>query len=66
MPKSVLGKGRVIITGESNTIPEHYIPAFKPAKIFMEQVKKTYKPGPGEGPKEPESDEVIFTPKILR
>ena len=37
--------GRIITRGESIVIPEHYIPAFKPAKIFMEQVKKNYKPG---------------------
>lgn len=36
--------GRIISRGETVVIPEHYIPAFKPAKIFMEQVKK-YKPG---------------------
>jgi DNA-binding protein HU-beta len=35
--------GRVISRGETIVIPEHYIPAFKPAKVFMEQVKK-YKP----------------------
>jgi DNA-binding protein HU-beta len=35
--------GRIISRGETVVIPEHYIPAFKPAKIFMDQVKK-YKP----------------------
>lgn len=37
--------GRIISRGESIVIPEHYIPAFKPAKTFMDQVKK-YKPEP--------------------
>ncbi len=37
--------GRNISKGEAVVIPEHYIPAFKPAKIFVEQVKKNYKPG---------------------
>lgn len=49
--------GRIITRGESIIIPEHYIPAFKPAKVFMEQVKNGYKPGPGEGPKPPVEDE---------
>jgi DNA-binding protein HU-beta len=31
--------GRHIQEGRSIEIPEHYIPAFKPAKIFVEQVK---------------------------
>jgi DNA-binding protein HU-beta len=37
--------GRIIAKNETVVIPEHYIPAFKPAKSFMEQVKK-YKPAP--------------------
>ena len=37
--------GRIISRNETIVIPEHYIPAFKPAKIFMDQVKKNYKPG---------------------
>ena len=37
--------GRIITRNETVVIPEHYIPAFKPAKIFMEQVKKHHKPG---------------------
>lgn len=49
--------GRIITRGESIVIPEHYIPAFKPAKVFMEQVKKTYKPAPGEEPKGPVEDD---------
>ena len=32
--------GRNIKKGASIEIPEHYIPSFKPAKVFMEQVKK--------------------------
>ena len=36
--------GRIISKGESIVIPEHYIPAFKPAKIFLQQVKKNYHP----------------------
>ena len=32
--------GRHIKKGKSIEIPEHYIPSFKPAKIFNEQVKK--------------------------
>jgi DNA-binding protein HU-beta len=43
--------GRIITRGESIVIPEHYIPAFKPAKVFMDQVKKHRKPG-DEAPKE--------------
>src|SRR5688572_27282799 len=35
--------GRIISRGESIVIPEHYIPAFKPAEVFMDEVKK-YKP----------------------
>lgn len=31
--------GRHIKKGKSIEIPEHFIPAFKPAKVFMEQVK---------------------------
>ena len=31
--------GRNIKRGKAIQIPEHYIPAFKPAKIFMEEVK---------------------------
>jgi len=32
--------GRHIKKNEAIEIPEHYIPAFKPANIFMEQVKE--------------------------
>jgi DNA-binding protein HU-beta len=31
--------GRNIKKGKSIEIPEHYIPSFKPAKIFVEEVK---------------------------
>jgi DNA-binding protein HU-beta len=31
--------GRHIKKNEAIEIPEHYIPAFKPAKVFIEQVK---------------------------
>lgn len=31
--------GRHIKKNEAIEIPEHYIPAFKPAKVFMEHVK---------------------------
>jgi len=31
--------GRNIKKGASINIPEHFIPSFKPAKVFMEQVK---------------------------
>ncbi len=31
--------GRNIKKNESIVIPEHYIPAFKPAKVFIDQVK---------------------------
>ncbi len=37
--------GRIITRNETVVIPAHYIPAFKPAKIFLDQVKKNYKPG---------------------
>jgi len=37
--------GRIISRGESIVIPEHYIPAFKPAQIFIDQVKKHCLPG---------------------
>ena len=32
--------GRHIKENRSIEIPEHYIPAFKPAKVFVEQVKE--------------------------
>ena len=35
--------GRNIKEGKSIVIPEHFIPAFKPAKVFVEQVKENVK-----------------------
>lgn len=35
--------GRIISKGQSIVIPEHYIPAFKPAKTLAEKVKKGVK-----------------------
>jgi DNA-binding protein HU-beta len=35
--------GRNIKKNIAIEIPEHYIPAFKPAKVFADQVKKTTK-----------------------
>jgi len=35
--------GRNIKKGKSIVIPEHYIPSFKPAKIFVEAVRKKVK-----------------------
>ena len=32
--------GRNIKRNEPIIIPEHYVPAFKPAKVFVDQVKK--------------------------
>ena len=32
--------GRIIKRNETIVIPEHYIPAFKPAKTFVDAVKK--------------------------
>jgi DNA-binding protein HU-beta len=40
--------GRHIKEGKSIVIPEHYIPAFKPAKIFVEQVKENVSAAPDE------------------
>ena len=36
-------KGRNITKNKTIIIPEHYIPAFKPAKTFAEKVKKNVK-----------------------
>ena len=35
--------GRNIKKNTTIIIPEHFIPAFKPAKVFMERVKKNVK-----------------------
>ena len=40
--------GRHIKKNKPIEIPAHYIPAFKPAKVFMEQVKDNVKSLPGE------------------
>lgn len=40
--------GRHIKKNVALEIPEHYIPAFKPAKIFMDQVKDSVKKLPDE------------------
>ena len=34
--------GRIITKQQQIIIPEHYIPAFKPAKSFMSKVKTAY------------------------
>lgn len=31
--------GRIISKNKSITIPEHYVPSFKPAKVFVDKVK---------------------------
>jgi DNA-binding protein HU-beta len=40
--------GRHIKEGKSIVIPAHYIPAFKPAKVFVEQVKDNVTVAPEE------------------
>lgn len=40
--------GRHIKENKAIEIPEHYIPAFKPAKIFVEQVKEKVSALPSE------------------
>jgi len=40
--------GRHIKENKPIEIPAHYIPAFKPAKVFVEQVKENVKNLPGE------------------
>ncbi len=41
--------GRHIKKNVAIEIPEHYIPSFKPAKIFVEQVKENVNSLPDEG-----------------
>lgn len=41
--------GRHIKKNVAIEIPEHYIPAFKPAKVFVEQVKTNVDSLPNEG-----------------
>jgi len=38
--------GRHIKKGKAIEIPEHFIPSFKPAKVFVEQVKKNVSESP--------------------
>ena len=40
--------GRHIKKNVAIEIPEHYIPAFKPAKVFVEQVKENVNALPGD------------------
>jgi DNA-binding protein HU-beta len=40
--------GRNISKNTTIIIPEHFIPAFKPAKVFVERVKKNVKAAPKE------------------
>jgi DNA-binding protein HU-beta len=40
--------GRHIKKNVAIEIPEHYIPAFKPAKVFVEQVKENVDALPGD------------------
>lgn len=40
--------GRHIKKNEAIEIPEHYIPSFKPAKVFVEQVKENVTQLPSE------------------
>lgn len=49
--------GRNIKKGKSIEIPEHFIPSFKPAKVFMEQVKKNVTSLPDEENEEQTKDE---------
>jgi DNA-binding protein HU-beta len=48
--------GRNIKKNKSIEIPEHHIPAFKPAKVFIEQVKTNYTPKLMTEPQEQEMD----------
>ena len=58
LPKKRAAKiGRNIKKNIAVHIPEHYIPAFKPAKEFVAEVKKLVTPKPDGGPEE-ESDAV--------
>jgi DNA-binding protein HU-beta len=44
--------GRNIKKGKSIEIPEHYIPSFKPAKVFNEQVKTNVHSLPADEPED--------------
>lgn len=48
--------GRNIKKNVAVHIPEHYIPAFKPAKEFTAEVKKLVEPKPDQGPSEDADD----------
>lgn len=48
--------GRNIKKNVAVHIPEHYIPAFKPAKEFVAEVKKLKEPKPDDGPGEDRDD----------
>ncbi len=43
LKKRAAKKGRIITKGTSIDIPAHYIPAFKPCKKFVEEVKRKVK-----------------------
>lgn len=43
LKKRAAKKGRIISKGTSIDIPAHYIPAFKPCKEFVEEVKAKVK-----------------------
>jgi len=49
--------GRIIKRNQSIVIPEHYIPAFKPAKTFADAVKKGRPAGSPEPVDESDDDE---------
>ena len=38
--------GRIISKNQSITIPAHYVPSFKPAKVFVDRVKNAELPLP--------------------
>ncbi|MBK9337006.1 MAG: integration host factor subunit beta [Lewinellaceae bacterium] len=44
--------GRHIKKGKAIEIPEHFIPSFKPAKIFVEQVKQNVTSLPADEPED--------------
>lgn len=48
--------GRNIKKNVAVHIPEHYIPAFKPAREFISEVKKLKEPKPDDGPGEDADD----------
>ena len=48
--KRVMNIGRHIKKNVALEIPEHYIPSFKPAKVFMDQVKGNVSALPDEEP----------------